>query len=208
MRKIYSLLLLIGATMMAWTGAYAADPDNAEYEAALAAIEDDAVYLIKTDVDGTTYYVTTAGLLTNVKEEAGVFIITKTLGGAFGTGFRIDSGTERFTNGPLSSGQAVLDAGSYAHSTGDRENWERQVFFLKDGKYAIRTCNTTYGESSWEDAGRTFWTYTVGDAVTPCYSYEPAYVWEFDKDEALNQQYQHSRPLKHGLYIFRVPQVL
>ena len=197
MRKILSLLLFFGATMMAWTGAYAADPDNAEYEAALAAIEDDAIYLIKTDVSGTTYYVTTAGTLTNVKDDAGAFIITKTAGGAFGTGFRIYTGAAVFTNGPLSNSQAVLEAGTYATTTtNDRADWERQVFFLKDGKYAIRTCNTEYAESSWGDAGRTFWTYTIGDAVTPCYSYEPAYVWEFDKDEALNQQYTSVKTVK------------
>lgn len=184
------------ATMMAWTGAYAADPDDAEYQAALAAIEDDAVYLIKTDVSGTTYYVTTAGTLTSVKDEAGAFIITKTAGGAFGTGFRIDGNGTRFTNAPKSGDYAVLDVANYSTTTGDRADWERQILFLKDGKYAIRSCNTEYAESGWGDTGRTFWTYTVGEAVTPCYSYTPAYVWEFDKDVTLNQQYYKSKTVK------------
>ena len=196
MRKILSLLLLMTATMMAWTGAYAADPDNAEYEAALAAIQDDAVYLIKTDVSGTTYYVTTAGTLTSVKDEAGVFIITKTAGGAFGTGFRIDGGGTRFTNAPKSGDNAVLDVANYSTTTGDRVDWERQILFLKEGKYAIRSCNTEYAESGWNDCGRTFWTYTSGDAVTPHYSYDPAYIWEFDKDEALNQKYEASKTVQ------------
>jgi len=184
------------ATMMAWTGAYAADPDDAEYQAALAAIEDDAVYLIKTDVSGTTYYVTTAGTLTSVKDEAGAFIITKTAGGAFGTGFRIDGNGTRFTNAPLADNKAVLDVANYSTTTGDRADWERQILFLKDGKYAIRSCNTEYAESGWGDTGRTFWTYTVGEAVTPSYSYTPAYVWEFDKDVTLNQQYYKSKTVK------------
>ncbi len=164
----------------------------AEYEAALAAITDGAKYRICTEVDGTKYYVTAGGTLTNVKTKGDAFAfkkITETSGDgpfvveettpAVGIQMTSSAGT-RFTNGPLSSDKAVLDVLNFSTSTNNRAAWESQVFFLKSGKFAIRTCNTIYAESSWKDAGRTFWTYKVGDAVTPQYSYDPAYVWELE----------------------------
>ena len=169
--------------MMAWTGVMAQTQHNAEnYEAAKSAITDGGVYRIKTTVDGTDYYVTTAGKLTSVKDNAGCFTITKTSGGNYGVGFRIDSGTERFTNPPLSNNVANLTPGYFAHSTGDRAGWERQILYKNsDGKYAIRSCNEADATSSWGDAARTHWNYyMVGDVVTPRYNYEAQYIWDFD----------------------------
>ena len=137
-------------------------------------------YHITTTIGGTKYYVTSAGKLSTCVADGTTFAITKTTGGDFGSGIRIDSGSERFTNPTLSGSTANLSQDFYAHGTGDRENYERQVFFMNaDGKFAIRSCNLTSGNSSWSDAGRTFWTYNVADA-TPCYSYDPAYVWELE----------------------------
>lgn len=181
MRKI-KFLLAAALSMIAWTGAMAQTQHNeANYEAAKAAITDGGTYRIKTTVSGIDYYVTTAGALTSSKDDAGYFTITKTSGGNYGTGFRIDTGSERFTNPPLSNGVANLKPGSYAHSTNDRADWERQILYLNgDGKYAIRSCNCADG-SSWNDAARTHWTYYInGDVVTPCYSYEAAYIWDFE----------------------------
>ena len=181
MRKI-KLLLLAVLSSMAWTGVMAQDKNDAEYQSALAAITDGATYRIKTTVNGTAYYVTTGGKLTSVKDNAGYFTITKTEGGYFGTGFRIDTGTNRFTNPPLSNDKANLKPGNFNNSTGDRTDWERQIFYLNEaGKYAIRSCNCADGTSSWNDAARTHWTYYIdGDVVTPCYSYEKAYNWEIE----------------------------
>jgi hypothetical protein len=50
----------------------------------------------------------------------------------------------------------------------------------EEGKYAIRSCNTQPATSSWGDAGRTFWTYSIGDVATPCYTYDATYVWELE----------------------------
>lgn len=193
MRK--NLLLLVSMlAMSAWTGVMAQDASDAEYLAALEAITDGAVYHIKTDVEGTDYYVTYAGTLTSNKDDAGYFVITKTEGGYFGTGFRISSETERFTNPTLVSNVANLQPGNFAHSTNDRADWERQILYQnEEGKYAIRSCNCADGTESWNDAARTHWTYyMVGDVVTPCYSYEKAYIWEFelmfDADGAQKQQ--------------------
>lgn len=169
--------------LLAWNGAFAQTED--ERLEALEAVEDGATYRILTDVNGTKYYVTTEGLLTSVKNDAGFFTITKTSGGNFGTGFRIDSGSKRFTNPPLSNNVANLTPGAFATTDGDRADWERQILYLNsEDKYAIRSCNVADGTSSWNDAGRTYWTYSI-DPVTPCYSYDPAYVWELEVPPAI-----------------------
>ncbi len=164
----------------------------AEYEAALAAITDGAKYRISTEVSGTKYYVTSGGTLTNAKTQGDAFTvkkITDTSGdgpyvvaeGVSAVGIQLTSSAgTRFTNAPLADSKAVLDVANFSTSTNNRAPWESQVFFLKDGKFAIRTCNTIYEESGWKDAGRVFWTYAVGDAVTPHYSYDPAYIWELE----------------------------
>ena len=159
------------------------DPASTLYQAALAAIEDNQDYRIQTNVNGTMYYVTTGGLLTSDLQQAGVFHITKTSGGElFGTGFRIDGGTNAyFSNPPFDGIAANLNPGAFSRNTNfDRNTWERQVLYLDgNGKYAIRSCNTQYAESSYQDAGRTFWTYSTGNGVTPCYTYTAAFIWEF-----------------------------
>ena len=160
------------------------DPEtkmDAQYEAALATIQEGKVYRISTTYEGETYYVTLAGGLTSIKDEAGFFTITTPDDGTWkAKGFRIDSGTDRFTNPSLVNDKANLNQDFFAHSTNDRKGWERQVLFLnEEGKYAIRSCNTVPGTSSWADAGRTFWTYFV-PVVTPSYTYDPDYVWELD----------------------------
>ena len=141
----------------------------------------DGDYHITTTINGIKYYVTSAGKLSTCVADGTTFAIRKDDGGDFGSGIRISSSSERFTNPTLSNNTANLSQNFYAHSSGDRTNYERQVFFKNDeGKYAIRSCNLASGNSSWNDAGRTFWTYNVADVVTPCYSYAPAYVWELE----------------------------
>ena len=193
MRKI-RLLFAAALSMVAWTGMMA--QTAAEYEAALAAIEDGAQYRISTDVSGTKYYVTAGGTLTSDKAKGDAFTFAKIAeGGAYevsegvtAVGIQLTSSAgTRFTNAPLSNDKAVLVVSNYSTTTDKRADWESQVFFLKDGKYAIRSCNTAYAESSWQDAGRTFWTYTV-DPVDPEYTYEPAYVWELEKYAETEEQ--------------------
>lgn len=167
------------------------DTDNpdANYERALAAIQDGASYRICTDVNGTKYYVTEAGLLTSAKSDGGIFTITKVSGGAYKDyGFRIDSGAKRFTNPPLSSNTANLTPGVFATSTNSRVEWESQVLFLNpNGQYAIRSCNTAEGTNSWQDAGRTYWTWAVESVPTPQYTYDPTYVWQIEATSTLIQ---------------------
>lgn len=184
--KAFVALLAIAAaaTVPAKGQSSTGDPASTLYQAALAAIQHNHDYRIQTDVNGTTYYVTTEGLLTSNSQQAGVFHITKTNaadGALVGTGFRIFGAVKPFTNPPLSGNVANLNPGAFSRLTDwDRDTWERQVLYLDgNGKFAIRSCNVPYGESSYNDAGRTFWTYSTGDAVTPCYTYTASFIWDF-----------------------------
>ena len=190
MRKEFLFLLLLFplATMFSLGDVYAEDPPQSEYEAAMNAITDGAYYLV-TEVEGTKWYVTQNGYLTNNKENAYLFAISKDTGGAlYDVGILIEPNNgAHFSNTTLGDDdKAVLnptETGYCQNANYSRNDWERQVFYLKDGKYAIRTSNTAYGESSWEDAGRVFWTYyksAGSDAITPCYSYDPTYIWTLE----------------------------
>ena len=187
MRKIYLFLLLLSpiATMILPSRAFAADPPKSEYDRAMEAFTDGLYYITTTTEAGIKYYITMNGGLTDLEEEAHLFNISKDAGGAlYDIGLFIDAGTgQYFTNTNLEDSKAILNFGSYRMSdANNRHDWERQVPFMnEEGLIAIRSCNTAYGESSWADAGRTFWSYELGEFdITPCYSYEPAYVWSFE----------------------------
>ncbi len=155
--------------------------DNAEYLAALVAIGDGGDYYISTDVEETKYYITSAGKLTSNRADATIFTLTKTDGGALQTyGYFIDGGGTRFTNPPLADNKANLNPGVYATSSNNRKDWEAQVLFLENGKYAIRSCNTAPAESSWGDAGRTFFTWKVEEVAVPQYTYDQVYQWNLE----------------------------
>ena len=179
---------------MMWSGnAYADDPDKSEYDAAIAAVPDGTYYL-KFDVDGVDWYLTTSGGLVDDKDAAGLFEVTQVSGGAlYDVGFLIynsEMGTNHFSNTTLNGDVANLNPGTGVYrvdGSNNRNDWERQVFFMnEEGLIAIRSCNTTFGTSSWADAGRAFWTYEIVEVEgessypSPCYSYEPAYIWTLE----------------------------
>ena len=156
------------------------DPVEDPYEAALTAIGDGGNYYISTDVEGTKYYITADGKLTSSREDGCIFTLTQVEGGAFKDyGYLIDGG-KRFSNAPLSDGRAALNVSNFSTSTNNRAEWEAQVLFLQDGKYAIRATNAAYGESSWADAGRVFFTWKVEDVVIPQYTYDQVYQWNLE----------------------------
>ena len=208
MRKRYLFLMTLLfplATMLSSGTAKAADPDKALYDAAIAAVPDGSYY-ITTEVDGVKYYITKQGELverTEYDEVAdGLFQISQVTGGAlYDVGFLIEAGSgSHFSNTTLSSDKAVLNpqTGVFRMDSGNNRNdWERQVFYLnEEGKLAIRSCNTAYGESSWADAGRAFWTYEVDEAgdpvysefgLMPAYSYEPAFIWTLEQPAGFAQ---------------------
>ncbi|MCR4591761.1 MAG: discoidin domain-containing protein [Bacteroidaceae bacterium] len=183
---IIFLMLLFPLATMFKSGSVNAQTDE-EYNAAMAAIVDGCSYYIQTEMDGTTYYVTNEGYFTSLKEEAGLFIVKKTTGGAFkNIGIRLDGGTGKFfSNANKVDNKADLNSGYFLlNAKYDRDTYERQVFFLNsEGKYAIRACNTAHAESGWGDCGRVFWTCQIAegdDFFTPCYSYEPSYIWTLE----------------------------
>ena len=195
MKKGYLFLMMLFVQLIMGGMAFAADPPKSEYDAAIAAIPSGAYY-ITTEVDGVKYYVTASGSLEEryegIDASEGLFTINQDKGGAlYDVGWHIEGANGHFTNTTLDGSKAVLNYGSFRLDTGNnRHDWESQVFFMnEEGKIAIRSCNTGYGESSWADAGRAFWTYQVdevGEVVwgdygpLPGYSYEPAYIWTLE----------------------------
>ena len=189
---------------MMWSGsAYAQDPDQAEYEAALAELPSGSYY-ITTEVDGVKYYVTAGGALEERLEDMdiaeGLFTINQVdASGAgdklFDVAWHVEGANGHFSNTTLDNSLAVLKPGTgifRLDGSNNRNDWESQVYYLgENGKFAIRSCNTAFGESSWRDAGRAFWTYEVDEAgelvysdyggLMPCYSYTPAYIWTFEE---------------------------
>ena len=190
MRKCYLFLMTLFVQLIMGGSAFAADPPQSEYDAAMAAFTDGS-YFVTTEVNGTKFYLGLSGDLTSDKPSGGIFKISKSTGGAlYNEGLLIDPGNgQHFSNTTLSSDKAVLKPSPAVFrldGSNNRTDWERQVPYMnEEGKIAIRSCNTAYGESSWADAGRAFWTYDIVDtdgviSLDPCYSYEPAYVWSFE----------------------------
>ena len=154
---------------------------DAEYEAALAAIQDNGNYYITTDVEGTKYYLDQGGYLTDDKSAASIFNLKKKSGGSFKTyGFQVIKDGSYFSNPESGSyaNDSITDTHLHTSTRGDA-TWETQVFFLNDeGKYAIRACNCSYAASSWNHVGSSFWT-TIDDIAT--YEYDPQYIWELEE---------------------------
>ena len=182
MRKLYFLLSLLFpiATMM--TSSQVQAQTDAEYEAALAAIQDGGKYYITTEYDGYKFYLAADGNLTGWSEEAEItdyqlFTFTKAPGEFKPYGFKV-FGTTYFSN-PNSS--SSLDDTSL-HTNGDgREPWEVQIFFLgENGKFAVRAtaCAATTSTSGWNWCGSSFW--TVHDGPSAGYDLNPQYIWQLE----------------------------
>ena len=209
MKKRYLFLMTLFVQLIMGGVAFAADPPKAEYDAAMAAIKDGSYYLF-TEVDGIKYYVDHQGGLTEIFDENDregfLFSVSKVSGGAlYDVGILLDPGTgQHFSNSTLTDNKCNLTPGTGVFrldGSNNRNDWERQVFYMnEEGKFAIRSCNTAFGESSWADAGRAFWTYEVDEAeepvfyaegaLSPCYSYDPAYIWEFEAPEGKEVVYR------------------
>ena len=155
---------------------------DAEYEAALAAITDGADYYVKCNVNNTYYYLRGDGTLTANKIDAGIFKFQKSAGENYGYGFMLNYLGSYFSN-PASSGN-INDAKLNTSSRGNA-SWEAQVFFLKDGKYAVRTTNTKPASSGWNHVASAFWrAYETKNVNVAGYQYDPTYIWELEKAAA------------------------
>ena len=211
MRKCYLFLMTLFVQLIMCGGAFAADPPQSEYDAAMAAIKEGSFYLAL-EVEGVKYYVDAQGALTDSRELGALFDVSKVTDGAlYNEGILLEAGTgAHFSNSTLiddkcnlhpnldADGNPVSGGKFRQDGSNNRNDWERQVFYLNEsGKFAIRSCNTAFGESSWADAGRAFWTYEVGESgeplydeyscPVPCYSYEPSYIFSFEEPPLYEQ---------------------
>ncbi|MBQ7685243.1 MAG: hypothetical protein IJT48_12230, partial [Bacteroidaceae bacterium] len=177
------LALLTLLPMSAWA------QTDAEYNAALAQIQDFHKYYISATKDGTIYYLKSDGTVTTNKAEATSLDFIQRSGGAYkDKGFSIGlTGTSHFTNPSTTGGSGsgdISNSGKINTTSRTEANniktWDAQVFFLNDGgKYAVRATNAT---------GSTYKPNTYWDIVeynseqTAGYSESAAYIWSLEDD--------------------------
>lgn len=164
---------------------------HADYFRALTTITADSKYCITTTYNGTKYFLTTTGYLTDDEAKAGVFTFSRVTGDAYYYGFNLKDAY--FTN-PPNGGNPTLNNGHIAtDATSHRTNWEAQVFFLNsDGKYAVRATNAAGGTSGWAVNAQTFWTVNSGtDGPIAEYSNSKKYIWNLETpSDSINVTYQ------------------
>ncbi len=145
------------------------------YDAAMASIKEGNYYQIYTLVGETPYYLTNTGTLTASEEEAYSFKMTTAVksGTKYAKGWNT---SVPFTNPTLTNGSTgdIKNDGSIHRNNSNRDDFERQVFFEQDGKYAVRATNG--GGTNW--GANTYWA-QVGTTELPEAGYHlaPQYIW-------------------------------
>ena len=175
MRKFYLFVMMLIVQLVTFNAFAQSDE---EYEAALAAIGDGGTYLICTEYDGVTFYLTGDGYLVGDRESGCKFTFEKVSGGAFKTyGYLVNNGDGSYFSNPNSSGS--IDDDHLHTNTSGRSDWEAQVFFLDEatGKFAVRATNAGPADSGWGWVGKTFWTVKEPGPYAG-YSFDVTYVWE------------------------------
>ena len=152
--------------------------DNYEaYSKALASISTENYNRVFVEKDGKKYYLKADGYLTDNKDDACNFTFVPVIaaGTAYETGWNLGN---KFTNPTLTGGATgdIVNDGHIHVGGNNRDDWERQVFFLnEEGKYAVRSTNAT--GTNW--GGNTYWNVFEGETLPEAgYSLEPAYVWQ------------------------------
>ena len=168
------------------TGTFKALPRD-DYERALAAIESGTSYRIFTQVGQDKFYLNASGYLVSEAKKAGCFTFTEVnaSGTLKPTGWNLGC---KFTNPSLTGGSTgdITQTGHINVGSNDRNDWERQVFFLnEEGMYAVRSTNAN--SENW--GANTYWDVIATDATLPNagYSLQPSYVWQIE-------QYTDMRP--------------
>ena len=167
---------------------------NTPYFRALPTVITGKNYSIFTEVNGTKYYLTTSGTLTDSKDEAGVFTIKQgnSNGGEYGDSFFFEwtSGSTmyHFTN----PNQNTNGNGTYSGdnniiprpaSSGNDRIWDSQILLMNsNGKYAIRSTNAPATGGNWNlYAADTYWS-VKNSSGNPTAGYVmgvPDYRWQF-----------------------------
>ncbi len=120
-----------------------------ELIAAKAAITSGYTYRIYTYNNGseegsTKYYLTSSGTLTDSESSAGAFTFTATTSTQYtlaGYAWFVKCNGVAFSNPNM----ATRDANIHRSNSSTRQDWDAQVFYLKDGKYAVRATNAEPG---------------------------------------------------------------
>ena len=168
-------------------------PDVDTYELALAAIEDGANYSISANVGGKKFYLTADGNITEDHANAGTFSFKKVTkdGTAYGFGFLVDDGGTRFSN-PAGTNESNLKSGKINTSTNTRADWDAQVFFMANGKFAVRCTNAPAAASGWGWVGSSYWTIEKPEGAEDFvaqYAWEPEYIWQLEKNKSIEITY-------------------
>ena len=153
---------------------------KAAYNAALSAIEDGKNYRVFTMYNNEKYYVTGEGKLSKNVADAPAFSFLKVGSSAteYGFGFQMNNNGTYFTN-PKEDNEAALTLGQLnTTNVNSRYDWESQVFFLYNGKYAIRATNAKSGTTGWNWVGSAYW--TVNDGPKAEYGWNPNFCWELE----------------------------
>ena len=161
-----------------------ADTNWTGYVQALAAIEDGKAYRIFTEKNGKKYYLNATGFLVSL-EKAALFTFKKVRGEEYEYGFQLMN--RCFTNPRMNGSTVVLSSGRININTQStpRPTWEAQVFFLKDGKYAVRATNAAGGDSGWSLAAKTYWTINSSStSPTAQYGNKPDFIWQIEDETA------------------------
>ena len=147
--KLFLATLLAGVVMAmpqnAKAGNYDFGYDNSGYFTAAtnAIIYGGSFYTISTTYNETTYYLKSDGTLTTNEAEACMFSITQTGESKFkSNSFYVNTGSARMSTSGCSTDEALaaLTALQLGANNNDWNGDKRaQVFFLKDGKYAVRS---------------------------------------------------------------------
>ena len=153
---------------------------HADYFRALGDINAGGEYCITTTFNGTKYFLTTDGKLTNDEINAGIFTFSRVEGATYTYGFNLLN--SYFTNPAQTNGTVTYNSGKINQNTSSkRKDWEAQVFFKNSaGKYAIRATNAN-GTGNWEAASKAYWTVNSGNnGPVAEYSSSMNYVWNLE----------------------------
>ena len=161
---------------------------------AMSTIQEGNEYMVTTFVEGTKYYLTTAGKLSANEMDAGIFTMRYGPSGYYGRSFyftwKNGSDTYTFTNPNQNrNANGTFSTDNYiVPRKKDRDSpYDSQLLFPdNEGKYAIRATNVVYTEDgSWAQyAADTWWAIKNSTINPPRPGYKKGvaeYIWQLEK---------------------------
>jgi len=189
-----ALLLLLSLTFGASLDTRA--DDQADYERALASIQEGHYYRICTEVDGQKYYVDEYGYLTSNIYTSCTFQFSKVEGQVYPYSFNIKRNDGYSVSGKF--GEQYLENRRYLLIKEFIDDaWSSQVLFLnEEGRYAVRSSNVAEENLGDYGGGRTYWNYSIiNNNVNLGYSYDKNYVFQIEEnvDKWFDVEYERAR---------------